>query len=261
MEYLWSFGDTAAEHEMMDASRKNVLNMVCGLTLAAMALAAVGTAQASMIEIDHTDVTGGSLPEGVSVEASRNGSSADMETKCAGQGSDRVCGVGIRGGRTNGEIDAVGNERIEFFFDEPVTLESLTIALLYVGPAWNDPSVGERARFTVTLADGSTQSVTFQVDPGGETGTLVGAAAGGSFSRCSSNPANQQSSGGCWSFSGLFGDQLISSLAFTADSVVSSGNDSDYVIVNVRAVPEPALLALFGAGLLGMGLARRRRRG
>lgn len=246
---------------MRDLSGRKVTHAASSLALAAAALMAFGTAQANIIEIDYTDVTGGSLPGGVSVEATRNGAAAQMEEKCAGQGSDRVCGVGIRGGRTNGEIDAVGNERIEFFFDEPVTLESLTIGLLYVGPAWNDPSVGERARFTVTLADGSVQSVTFQVDPGGETGSLTGAAAGGSFSRCSSTPANQQSSGGCWSFSGLFGDQLISSLAFTADSVVSSGNDSDYVIVNVRAVPEPAVLALFGAGLLGMGLARRRRRG
>ena len=237
-------------------SLRNTIAAAGGLAL--MSLAAIS--HASPIAIDHTDVTGGTLPAGVTAETDPG----TAQEKCAGQGDDQICGVGISGGRTPGEIDV--GQTLTFSFEDAVTIDELTIALLYVGPAWGDPLVGvdgeeglfgERARFTATLADGRTLDVTFQVAADGVTGLFSGA---GSYSFCSTNPANQQSSGGCWNFSGLFGDAEITELAFTADSVVKSGNDSDYVFVSMvaRAVPAPGALLLLGGGLLGLALWRRR---
>lgn len=226
-----------------------------GLVFAACALVVSAPAHGSPISIDYTDVVNGTLPDGVTAQTAPG----NPQAKCAGSGGDQICGVGVTGGRTPGEIDV--GQSLTLNFDNAVTLDELRIALLYVGPAWGDPLVngyGERARFTATLSDDSLIEVTFQVAADGISGLLTGA---GSYASCSSNPANLQSSGGCWDFTGIFGDAQIRKLVFTADSVVTSGNDSDYVFVGLtaRAVPAPGALLLLGTGLLGFAMLRRRR--
>ncbi len=44
------------------------------------------------------------------------------------------------------------------------------------------------------------------------------------------------------------------------DSGAGPDDDSDDHIIGIRAVPEPSIVALFGLGLFGLGLARRRMR-
>lgn len=48
-------------------------------------------------------------------------------------------------------------------------------------------------------------------------------------------------------------------IVFTSER---NGDDTEYAIdnVSVAAVPEPSIIALFGAGLFGLGFARRRKR-
>lgn len=57
------------------------------------------------------------------------------------------------------------------------------------------------------------------------------------------------------SFVGIVEREPIFSLTFTADNV---NFILDNVLVAIREVPEPAGLALFGLGLLGLGATRRR---
>ncbi len=59
----------------------------------------------------------------------------------------------------------------------------------------------------------------------------------------------------------LVGSGSVLQLVLTAST--NGGNEAfafQNIIVSGTAVPEPGVLALFGAGLLGLGLARRRRR-
>lgn len=170
---------------------------------------------------------------------------------------DGITGVGIKGGRTDGEIDL--DETITGTFSSPVRITGIRLGLLFDGPEYKD--VNEVASITATFLGGLTQSFTLTA-----TGTHTAVWTGfGSVASVGSGAIYGGT--GAWDISNPFGGALVTGLSFTAlPGVAAPGcmdccNQSDYTLVSISAVPEPESYAMLIAGLGLLGTMVRRRRG
>jgi hypothetical protein len=166
-------------------------------------------------------------------------------------------GLGISG-QTGGEIDI--GEMFNVSYGVSEAINAIRIVFIFNGPEFDD--VAEVARVTVNGGTSYSLSVSGTAD------NLATWSGLGSVVSC--GPTTSAGSG-CFEISNPFGDSLINSLSFTA---VTGGtpmggpgtNQSDYAIGSIRgtpippvSVPEPNTILLLGAGLIGLGLLRRRR--
>jgi hypothetical protein len=163
-------------------------------------------------------------------------------------------GLGISG-LTAGEIDI--GEMFNVSYGVSEVINAIRIVFIFNGPEFDD--VAEIAR--VTVNGGASYSLSVS-------GTVDNVASWSGIGTVSSCGATTASGSGCFDILNPFGNSLVNSLSFTA---VAGGaplggtgsNQSDYAIGSIngaRAVPEPDTIMLLGAGFLGLGLLRRRRR-
>jgi hypothetical protein len=174
------------------------------------------------------------------------------------KGADGWNGIGVRGGDSGNEIDV--GESITMSFDAQV-ISDFTLSLLFNGPEFSD--FQEIAQ--VSAYNGSDLIGSFTLTVG-----LDGTTPSATWTGLSGVVFNQslptEDGGGAWLVSGNpFGNGAVTSLVFSslASSLCQAnycGNQSDYVVTTVNAVPEPGTYALMAAGLGVIGFLSRRRR-
>lgn len=170
---------------------------------------------------------------------------------------DGITGVGISGGRTNGEIDI--GETLTGSFSKEVIVNSLNLALLFDGPEYND--VKEVAKLLVSFADGGTASY-YLTATGVHTAAWTGE---GSVLSLGSGAVDGGT--GAWQINNPFGFRSVDSIVFTAvkgypkSTCHTCDNQSDYTFMSmvVTPVPEANTSAMIFAGLLMLGGLTARR--
>lgn len=174
---------------------------------------------------------------------------------------DGYTGVGVNGGRTNGEIDwyaGTDSESITLAFAQGTQIGSFSLGLLFNGPEYGD--VLEAARITINgnatyfLRASATENLANWFI-GGELLDSFNYAAGA---------GTQSGQGGVVTLFNPFGSVLVNTVTFAAargaPSCWNCSNQSDYNVVAVTPVPEPSTYALMIAGLGALAFMARRRR-
>jgi hypothetical protein len=158
-------------------------------------------------------------------------------------------------GRTITDEIGIG-ETLVMNLGSSYTIKSFQVGVLYDGPEFGD--VNEKAQ--VSFFDGANLLGSFVLTATGA--TSAGWTGAGTVSNLS--PA-AQSGAGHWKVDGL-GIANVSRIAFTAltGSCGAAGgscnNQSDFMVTNVTAVPEPGTYAMLLAGLGALGFMAKRRK-